>query len=108
MLTDNKFRPWGDLDWVMKRYPSVKWYYLGCLATEERCLSAYDYLDDEGHLVKSIFYEIVDPHDTERHKHFREQNKIRLSARSVSDFEIEMHNLLESPSLIVSSINCRS
>ena len=35
------YRPWGILDWIMERGPSVPWGLLGCVGTEERSLAAW-------------------------------------------------------------------
>ncbi len=36
----NHFRPWGLLEWVLPRVPKLKWSIMGCLSTEDRCITA--------------------------------------------------------------------
>jgi len=104
MLTDNSFRPWGEIGWTMKRYPANKWDFLGCVATEERCLSAYNFLVSNNLLLGATFYEIVDPFETSEHGQMRDRNRSKLSEEGIENINIEDHKLLESSNVIISSI----
>jgi hypothetical protein len=38
------YRPWGLLEWVLRRRPETTWSLLGCLSFEERSLAAWQFL----------------------------------------------------------------
>lgn len=70
------YRPWGILDWVIKRSPSVLWGLLGCLGTEERSLSAWTRLRALGCLGDYRMLRIAD-----RPSRFTQRARLRLRER---------------------------
>lgn len=57
-----KFRPWGQLDWLLDRVSKGrKWHLLGCLATEERSLSVWNQMNRRAELADFILLKIIDP-----------------------------------------------
>lgn len=60
MLSSN-FRPWGELNWLIDKLQKRKWLYLGCISTEDRCITAYEIMLQKGLVDKGFFVEIIDP-----------------------------------------------
>ncbi len=56
-----RLRPWGDLAWVLGKLPGRTWSMLMCLATEDRCLSAWEVIHKTGGVAQSRFVEIATP-----------------------------------------------
>ena len=52
------FRPWGQLEWVLKRLPRSDWSLVGALATEARCLAAWWELRARSQLSYYSLFEI--------------------------------------------------
>jgi hypothetical protein len=74
MLT-GKFRPWGELLWVIQRLEKAKWNFIGCVATEDRCTKAFDILTKSSFLNKTSFFEIKDPIVHNTHTEKQESNR---------------------------------
>jgi hypothetical protein len=55
------YRPWGLLPWVLGRLPAARWSFLGCMNTEERCMSAWQYLLQSATIDKAYFCLVKDP-----------------------------------------------
>ncbi len=79
MLT-GKFRPWGDLKWIMKKMDDRDWFFIGCVSTEDRCVSAFRTLHNHGWIKKSIFWEIIDPVTESEHTRKRGLNRAGVIA----------------------------
>jgi hypothetical protein len=94
MLSVN-FRPWGELEWLLKKLNTNKWYYVGCLSTEDRCLSCLSILLKNNYVRESLFIEVVDPVSLEekviKSKIAKNKNKL---ASITTNFEIETFNLI--------------
>ena len=56
----SSYRPWGLLNWVLSRSPSLTWDFLGCLGAEERCLTSWRVLASLGLLERSVLWRVVD------------------------------------------------
>jgi hypothetical protein len=56
-----RLRPWGDLAWLLGKLPSRTWSVLMCLATEDRCLSAWETVHKNGGIARGQFVEIATP-----------------------------------------------
>lgn len=41
----NVYRPWGLLDWVLRKTSTLTWSLFGCIGTEVRSLTVWDYLN---------------------------------------------------------------
>lgn len=54
------YRPWGLLNWVLRRCPVTQWALYGCLSPEERCLEAWSCLSREGKLGRTQLLRILD------------------------------------------------
>lgn len=55
------FRPWGDVEWVMKRLDPITWDLFGCLSFEDRSTSAVKKLVELNLLRSNQFVKITDP-----------------------------------------------
>jgi hypothetical protein len=54
------YRPWGPLDWILKKLPGRLWGMLGSLSTEDRCVATFAELHP-GARAGSRFLRILDP-----------------------------------------------
>lgn len=55
------YRPWGLLDWVLDRSPSLTWDLFGCLGTEERSLAVARRLRERVGLATETIIRIENP-----------------------------------------------
>ncbi|MCY2990862.1 MAG: hypothetical protein NTY19_23745 [Planctomycetota bacterium] len=77
-----EFRPWGSLSWVLAHLRAKKWSLLGCIATGERCLAAWEILASQRVLTHALMMEIHDEHpDGGRHSRFYEKTEAKLKNR---------------------------
>jgi len=65
-MLSSQFRPWGNLDWIMKKIDPIKWFFIGCISTEDRCLKAYDLLQITNSIDYPLFVEISDPPNSDK------------------------------------------
>ncbi len=56
-----KYRPWGELEWVIGKLSQKKWDLLGCISFEDRAISTLDVLQDASLLRRNHFLKIIDP-----------------------------------------------
>jgi len=57
-----RYSPWGEIEWVMSRLPRIeKWGFLGCISTEERSLSAWNWLQNNKKVDYYEMWKIEDP-----------------------------------------------
>jgi len=56
-----RYRPWGLLPWLLEHLPPVQWSLIGSLGTEERCLSAWQFLTQMKRLERTYLFGIEDP-----------------------------------------------
>jgi hypothetical protein len=59
MLSDN-FRPWGHFSWVANKTSAKDWHLIGCLATEDRFITAAELAKKNFNLLNSFFIEVID------------------------------------------------
>lgn len=55
------FRPWGQLNWILNKLSLDKYFHLGCISTEDRCLKSFEILNNQNLIFKSLMVEIQDP-----------------------------------------------
>jgi hypothetical protein len=59
------FRPWGHLNWILGKVDPLHWFFIGCISTEDRCLTAYELLLARNSIAHPLFVEITDPPSAE-------------------------------------------
>jgi hypothetical protein len=59
-MLGKKFRPWGQLHWVLSKLPSRRWSILGCLGTEERSIALWEYFNRRSSAGKSTLVRVQD------------------------------------------------
>lgn len=91
------------MNWLLSKSSINKFDLITCLATEDRCLLAYEVLKVNDALSNAIFFEIVDPIDTKEHIKLRDNNKASILTNHAK--LIEKHILLEPVDNIIRSIN---
>ena len=62
-----KYKPWGLLDWVISLSSPKEWYFVGCIATEQRSLCSWKLIRDFGNITDELFFHISDI-DSEKYK----------------------------------------
>lgn len=72
-----KYRPWGPIGWVISLSNPKSWHFVGAFGTEERSLSSWTVLHQEGIVASELFAQIQDV-DSEK---YRELNKITFETR---------------------------
>src|SRR5687768_11403261 len=89
------FKPWGKFDWILSKIDKYNFNFLGCLATEDRCLEAFKILLAKQVIENFRFLEILDPDpsDTVEHKENRKKNLENLM-ELVEDSNLVTLNLL--------------
>jgi len=94
-MLSSKFRPWGQLNWILDKVGIPKWHFIGCVSTEDRCVSAYEILLKNDALAKATFIEIVDPpsHSDREIKKKITDNKNKLAGFGLP-IVVEQMNLL--------------
>jgi len=60
-MLSSQFRPWGHLHWILGKLDPLKWFFIGCISTEDRCLKAYELLRVSDSIAYPLFVEITDP-----------------------------------------------
>lgn len=56
------FHPWGQFQWLLNVVKKKDWSLLGCISTEERCLSVLEYLNNASiSSLNNLFLLIKDP-----------------------------------------------
>jgi hypothetical protein len=64
-------KPWGPLDWVVRKLPGRRWSLLGCLGPEERSLAVWSYLRSASIGHRAVFVDIapsVSRYQSEHHQ----------------------------------------
>lgn len=59
-MKHTQYRPWGMLKWLLSKLPDKSWSFLGCLGTEERCLSAWRHLKINQTISYTKFLQVND------------------------------------------------
>ncbi len=110
MYSSDNFRPWGHLDWVFSNLPDIKYYFVGCVGTEDRCVSAFEELTNKGKLFGQSFVEVIDVIDVNSEysseasvKRLEKQNT--LTAIGMSKSDVTGIDLLSVEEEIISWIN---
>ncbi len=57
---NRSYRPWGDIDWLLRHGPEKKWSFIGCLGTEKRSLAAWRWLKKNKNLCWTRLFRIFD------------------------------------------------
>ena len=57
---ENRYRPWGPLQWLIDKLSGRQWDLLGSLSTEDRCVAVLGALSPD-RLRTSRFLKIIDP-----------------------------------------------
>jgi hypothetical protein len=103
----NSFRPWGRLDWVLRKLPERDWWFLGCMGTEERSLTAWLTLR---HGFRLAGYRMLDVQDrpsakfSELGTRRREEMRTKYAEAGGELERIEEHQLEEREEQIVDCI----
>ncbi|RZJ78269.1 MAG: hypothetical protein EOO47_14355 [Flavobacterium sp.] len=105
-MIGNRFRPWGELEWLLPKLPSVKWDIFSCLSPENRFVATFDILQEKVKINNALFLKIVDPpsKDSDDIKFKLEANEVILKESKVQ-CDIEEHELLEPYKKIVDTTN---
>jgi len=61
MINPPRFRPWGQLDWVVPRIPNCNWSFIGNVSPEDRCLAAWHVLSSLAPSSTGEFMQVIDP-----------------------------------------------
>ena len=106
-MIGNKFRPWGELSWLLSKLPKIKWDLISCLSTEDRYIKTLKELEKIEQVNKCLFYKLIDPpsNDSSEISSILNQNEKALKAATQATLEVEEHYLLEPYKNIVDSTN---
>ena len=101
------FRPWGQLPWVLNKLSTKSWSLLGCLATEERCLSVWEVMRLGGWTRRAQFIEILDSPSrfTKRASELRAEYREQLVSSGINLSQINQHSLFDLTENIVNRID---
>lgn len=100
-MTDETYRPWGQLQWLMEKLPIEDWSLLGTLSTEDRCTAAFTELAPK--ISQKTFLKILDPQMSpidEFEKRFRKNKKVLSEAGLDQEKEIDDVELMETSDVI--------
>src|SRR5437016_2790518 len=61
MINPPRFRPWGQLAWVVPRIPNCNWSFIGNVSPEDRCLAAWHALSTLAPSSTAEFIQVIDP-----------------------------------------------
>jgi hypothetical protein len=98
MLT-GKFRPWGEISWILNRLDREDWNFIGCISTEDRFIESFEILQRSGFLKKSAFFEINDPITLQEHI-----DKLDLNREKVIAIDNSIANRIIRSELLVQDI----
>jgi hypothetical protein len=101
MLSGN-FRPWGHFSWVEEKLQERDWCLIGCLATEDRFITAADLTKRSFNLLNSLFVEVIDE-GTEYRETVRNKNAVNsneLEAILGAGYGFKQIGLLSSPAIL--------
>ncbi len=88
------FRPWGELNWVLNKINVNKWFYVGCLSTEERCLGCFNTLQQRNLIADSLFVEVIDPGSSQnkiiRSKINKNKNKLASISTKLTIEDVDL------------------
>lgn len=98
-----KYRPWGNIDWVLSHLPPKDYFFVGCVATEDRCVAAFDELTKKKKITGHSFVEIIDADSdySEEASTKRQKNLSRLGINGLSIAEVTTIDLLASEEKII-------
>jgi len=101
-----KFRPWGQLHWVLSKLPPHTWSLLGCLATEDRCVPVWEHLRRSRIAGPSMFVEVTEQHSrfsalADELKAIQRSKMLRAGAPSAE----RVHPLLDTHENIVAAVD---
>jgi len=90
------YRPWGKLEWVFSNLPDEKYYFVGCVGTEDRCVTAYEELTKKQKVSGQSFVEVLDvPSDYSGTASTKRQgNLAKLKSNGISEGDVTQINLL--------------
>jgi len=80
-MIDLVSRPWGELEWVLRRFAVSDWDLLGCLAAEQRCAGLGQNLNGSGRIVNALYIDVVDalrPDEAAIADGLKAENKVTL------------------------------
>ncbi|MEQ8509266.1 MAG: hypothetical protein RIB43_09710 [Rhodospirillaceae bacterium] len=60
MRSAETLRPWGQLKWLWPKLPKLRWKFVGCVGTEDRTLSAWQFFTAHTGTVDGGFFRIED------------------------------------------------
>lgn len=107
MRSSDSFRPWGHLDWVLSNLPEDDFFFVGCVGTENRCISAFAELSKNNRICGQSFVEVIDVKSdyydeavARRTKNFNELLSVGMAESDVTSI-----GLLSNEEEIISWIN---
>ncbi len=91
------YRPWGILDWVLKRSPSINWSLISCFGTEGRSLAVLQQLLESHILAEALLYRVTDKPSryNELVKQRIEERYTELTRLGVSPDIVQQHEISE-------------
>lgn len=89
-----KFRPWGELAWLLNKLNKQNFDLIGCLSTELRCTESFRLLVSLNQLGRCQFLEITDPINSELHDELRIESRLKIKTIG-APISFENHSLLE-------------
>lgn len=91
------YKPWGILDWVLKRSPCISWSLIGCFGTECRSLAVLQQLVEKRILVEALLYRVNDKPSryNELTKQRIEERHTELKQLGVSSDIVQQHDITE-------------
>jgi hypothetical protein len=105
-MSEETFRPWGLLHWVLSRSGNNRWSLLGCFGTEKRSLAAWQTLKTAGRLGSTFMVRVDDPPSR-----FDAEIRARLAGRRVeweglggALSQIHVHRPTESVGHLIESV----
>ena len=91
------YKPWGILDWVLKRSPCISWNLISCFGTECRSLAVLQQLVEKRIWVEALLYRVNDK--PSRYNKLIEQRieerHSELEQLGVSPDTVQQHNITE-------------
>ncbi len=102
----NHLRPWGDLKWVLSKYPQVNWDFIGCVATEDRFASSFSVLKKDFQINRKLFLKVIDPPSEQSNKVTLRLSENETLLKDIdATVDIQEHFLLEPYGNIVEALN---
>lgn len=100
------YRPWGELDWLIGKFPDIKWKLISCLSIEDRTSATIDILAESKSFDSGLFIKVLDPpsafsKSAESLININERKLLKIN----SNITIEECHLLEKIHVVIDIVN---